>query len=219
MNDGIRRLGSTALLTRIVIGIFIGSSLLALAAQVATMTMFDPFESTPLAAFAVVAGVAGLVNSITLLASIVLVAIWVFQAHSNLQESGVGGLNYSPGWATASFFLPFINLWVPFASTRELYNRSNGEPEWLADESAGDVTGWYACNWAAMVIFVAIVGIFLVESIPGVFVVMPPFAVIGLFVLFTVFVLGSAFYLMQVVRKVTAAQTAMQHVGQSDVFA
>ena len=164
-------------------------------------------------------GALGLLQPLALVTSVVLVALWVYQAHRNLHDARLGGLNYTPGWATASFFVPFVNLWVPFASTRELYNRSIGKSDWHAATSAGDVSSWYACSWASLAVLAAISFVALLQSIPGLYVLMPMWAQLGLLVLLAVFVCGSAYFLAQIVRKVTRAQVELQHVGQADVFA
>lgn len=218
MDSGIDTLGRLALFTRIALGAFVISSLLTLAHfALLAFTAGSYMTQSPLA-YGMVGGGIGLINLLTFLASIVLVPLWIRQAHQNLHDAGLDNLRHSAGWAAGSFFIPFVNCWVPFTSTRALFNRSIGKPEWHADTPAGDVTSWVSCNWAALVVFSAIFVMLVLESILGVFVVMPPFAVIGLFLLFTLFLAGSAGFLFQIVTKVTRAQTQMEHVSQSDVF-
>ncbi|MBS1910731.1 MAG: DUF4328 domain-containing protein [Bacteroidetes bacterium] len=40
---------------------------------------------------------------------IVAFLLWFFHAYRNLQDTGVPDLNYSPAWAEAGFFVPFLN--------------------------------------------------------------------------------------------------------------
>jgi hypothetical protein len=219
METGIRTLGTLGRVTRITLIVFIVATMLGLAMQFAlAFALTNPSLAT-LTTLAVLSGVLSVTQLGSLFVSIVLVALWVAQAHANLHDARLDGLNYTPGWATASFFIPVVNLWVPFASTRELYNRSIGKAEWHADTSAGDVTSWYACNWAAFLMLLAIGTVYFFESMPGVFVLMPDFAFIGLFLLYGIFMLGSAWFLAQVVAKVTRAQGEFQHVAQAEVFA
>lgn len=218
MDSGIRSLGTIGQVTRIVLLTYIGSVLITVVAQLVMIFAAPNMLLANPTGASIVFGILSLVQFGSFLASIVLVAIWVFQAHRNLHDAGLTGLNYSPGWATASFFIPFVNLWVPFASTRELYNRSVGKAEWHAATSAGPVTGWYACNWAAFIFLIGLVSVLYLDSIPGVYVLMPPLALVGLALLSGLFMLGSAWFLADTVAKVTRAQTELQHVSRADVF-
>ncbi|MCB2066595.1 MAG: DUF4328 domain-containing protein [Erythrobacter sp.] len=219
MEAGIRALERLGKATRITLIVFIVSTLLGLVMQFALAFVLAEPSYNSLAIYSMVGGLLSLLQLGSMIVSIVLVALWVSQAHTNLHEARLQGLNYTPGWATASFFLPFVNLWVPFASTRELYNRSMGKAEWHAATSAGDVTSWYACTWAAFVMLLAISVMFFFQALPGVYVLMPDFAQVGLFLLYGLFMLGSAWFLAQVVAKVTRAQSEYQHVAQAEVFA
>ncbi|MEL1249738.1 DUF4328 domain-containing protein [Aurantiacibacter gilvus] len=218
MDSGIRTLGTLGTATRIALLTYVGSVLLAFVVQLGLVFLLPQMPIGNAVGYTIVIGIIGIVQLGSFVASIVLVAIWVNQAHRNLHDGGVTGLNYSPGWATASFFIPFVNLWVPFASTRELYNRSIGKAEWHAATSAGPVTSWYTCNWAAFIFLAAIITVLYLESIPGLYVIMPAFAAIGLFLLFGLFMVGSAWFMAQTVAKVTRAQTDLEHVSQADVF-
>lgn len=169
-------------------------------------------------ALVIATGALSLLQLATFIASFVLVALWVFRGFANLRDAGLQGLNYSPGWATASFFVPFVNMLVPMRVLRELHNRSHGESDWHAAQSVGDVTSWYACNWAAFVMFCFIVTVIAVDQIPGVFVMTPDYAWAGMFALFGLFLAGSAWFLSQVVRQATAAQLDGLHLSQTDVF-
>lgn len=219
MEAGIRTLGTLGKATRITLIIFIVATLLGLSMQFALAFVLADVGYNSLGIIAVVSGLLSVTQFGSMVVSIVLVALWVAQAHTNLHDARLEGLGYTPGWATASFFIPLVNLWVPFASTRELYNRSVGKAEWHAATSAGDVTSWYACTWAAFIMMLAIGLVFFFESMPGVYVLMPDFAAVGLFLLFGLFMLGSAWFLAQIVAKVTRAQTEFQHVAQAEVFA
>ena len=217
MKDGIETLSTTARVATLGLWSFIGVSALLAMVQVAMFAAIPRMETAML--LGIVAAGLGILQFITFLLCVVVIALWVNQAHKNLHEAGLDELNYAPGWAAMSFFIPFINLWVPFVSTRELYNRSHGESAWHAAIPAGDVTSWYACNWGAFAVFIAVMGYVMVDAIPGVFVLLPVWASGLLVVLLYVLVLGSAWFFLQVIRKVTAAQEAGMHVGHSDVFA
>ena len=218
MQSGIRSLASMNLAVRVVLGIFILTCVLTIFAQLvgifaagSAFTMSEYFALFLLAT--------GGIQIIAFVAAVISIPLWVYRAHANLRDAGIEGLKFRPGWATASFFIPFVNLYVPFASTRQLFNRSHGESDWHADSSVGDVTSWASCNWGALVVFIAFAGYAAVDAIPGVHVLLPMGAWFGLGVFLYVLLAGSAFYFLQLTAKITAAQESGLHYGQSDVFA
>src|SRR5262245_55917536 len=64
-----------------------------------------------------------LVGLFLLIATVPVIG-WIYRAHANLHEAGLDELRYSPGWSVGSFFVPLINLVIPFRAMRELHNRS-----------------------------------------------------------------------------------------------
>lgn len=217
MRNGAEALSSTAKIASLVLWGFIGVTAVVTLLQLVVIVGLDVLGPAAIL-FGVVNAGLSVLQILLFLVSIVVVALWIHQAHENLHSAGLVGLNYSPAWATASFFIPLVNFYVPFASTRELYNRSHGESDWHAAAAAGPVTSWYACNWGALAIFIAASGYLLVDAIPGVFVLLPMWAFLLLIALLYLLVLGSAWFLLQVVQRVTDAQAAGYHVSQGDVF-
>ncbi len=57
------------------------------------------------------------------------------------------------------------------------------------------------------------------NSIPNLYVLLPAWGWLGMSVLLYIFLAGSAWFLMQVVGKITNAQQSGMHLSQSDVFA
>jgi hypothetical protein len=138
--------------------------------------------------------------------SAIPVLLWFFTAHANLRNAGMQGLRYSPGWATFSFLVPLANLYVPFAATRELANRSAGEPEHLADSSVDAVTSWWGC-WVASAIVMTLVTVFtFIDAIPGVHVIVPTLATMLILMFGQLLFAGSAFFLIKMMRLVTDSQ-------------
>ena len=72
-----------------------------------------------------------LVASLLSLAVFVMLAVaflvWVHRAYRNLRALGNPPrlLNYSPGWAVGSFFIPFANLYLPYKIVREIWDLSD----------------------------------------------------------------------------------------------
>lgn len=226
MNAGVTSLITLAKLTRIAIGVYIVAiiayagftGVIAYFASALIGNVISPDSVNVMMVVGVISGIITLVNFIAFPASVILFALWVHRAWSNLHEGGVEGLNFTPGWATASFFIPFVNMVVPMQALRELHNRSHGESDWHAASSVGDVTSWYACTWAAFGIGVVLLGYIAVNSIPGFYVLLPVLGWIGLLALLVMFLIASAWFLYRVVGSVTAAQAGMLHYAQGEVF-
>ena len=170
--------------------------------------------ANPLITFGIIAN--PLTSALFTIAAIPVVA-WVYYAHANLHEMGLRDLSYSPGWAAASFFIPFANLAVPFRAMRELYNRSEGEDAWQAEQSVGDVTSWWSCLIAAIFLQILLGTLLLIDGYTSAIIHTPPGANSGL-ALFSVFLLaGSGFYLQRNIVRITRAQQS--HTAISQAFA
>jgi len=65
--------------------------------------------------------------------TIVVFLVWLYRACLNLPAFGANRhhIAYSPGWAVGSFFVPFVNLVVPYRAVRELWQKSEVEPDSL----------------------------------------------------------------------------------------
>jgi uncharacterized protein DUF4328 len=61
------------------------------------------------------------------IATTVVFLVWLYYASSNLPAFGYAPteIKYSPGWAIGSFFVPFVNLVVPFLAISELWQKSD----------------------------------------------------------------------------------------------
>lgn len=168
--------------------------------------------SVVLAGAAVVYGLSSLVIALTLL---IVIPMWVFRAWKNLIALRLDGLNYSAGWATGSFFVPFVNLAVPFMAMRELHNRSHGEDAYWAKSGVGDVTSWWACLLGGTFI-TAFVQLAQVFNRNGAIMIVAHPIVWALTALFgAVLQLGAAWFLIKVIREITAAQGSSAGISQT----
>ena len=70
------------------------------------------------------------------IATVVFFCVWLYRAHSNLAAflTSPRSLNYSPGWAVGSFFIPFVNLVVPYRAVKEVWQKSGPPDEALLGE-------------------------------------------------------------------------------------
>ena len=58
-------------------------------------------------------------------ATVVFFCVWLYRAADNLVAFNPWSRSeYSPGWAVGSFFVPFVNLVVPYRAVREVWQKS-----------------------------------------------------------------------------------------------
>ncbi|MFM5905969.1 MAG: DUF4328 domain-containing protein [Novosphingobium sp.] len=152
-----------------------------------------------------------------LLGGIVAIAlpVWLYRAWANLHALGLEGLNYTPGWAAGSLFVPFINLYVPMRSMRELFNRSSGEDAWQSEATAPDVSSWWSAFLGAMFLQFILLYVVIVNSIPFLHFVAPPGVNTGLHAFSLALFLASAVFLYRTVTAITRFQLSSTHVSQA----
>lgn len=80
--------------------------------------------------------------------------VWLHRVTRNVPALGnpKSKVNYTPGWAVGSFFIPFGNLFMPYRAVREVWDHS--DPAVRTEEEAGStlrpprpglVVGWWLC--------------------------------------------------------------------------
>jgi hypothetical protein len=70
-------------------------------------------------------------------ATVVFFLVWLYRAHDNLRAFNPWSRpEYSPGWAVGSFFIPFVNLLVPYRAVREVWQKSGPPDEALMSTPA-----------------------------------------------------------------------------------
>lgn len=69
----------------------------------------------------------GLGMLLVFVALVVAFLMWLHRVSKNLPALGNAkqGIEYSPGWAAGSFFVPFVNLVVPYKAVREVWQKSD----------------------------------------------------------------------------------------------
>ncbi|RZA15447.1 MAG: DUF4328 domain-containing protein [Proteobacteria bacterium] len=152
----------------------------------------------------------------------ITIPLWIYRAWANLHAMRLQGLEYSPGWAAGSVFVPIAGLIVPFRAMRQLANRSFGEEEYHANTSVADVTSWWACYLGGIFVQLAMLGIAIFNSIGWVnnrlMVITAPEPVRLLTAAFGIaLMLGAAWFLRKVIGEITAAQTSFTAI--EDTFA
>jgi len=72
--------------------------------------------------------------------------MWLYRSYDNLRAfSPSRRLNHSPGWAVGSFFIPFVNLVVPYRAVKEVWQKSGSPDEALLSEPSPPA--WFPIWW------------------------------------------------------------------------
>jgi hypothetical protein len=68
-------------------------------------------------------GVLGLATVGVYIATVVVFLMWLYRASENVKAFGEP-LQHSSGWAVGSFFVPIINLFVPYQAVKDVWKKS-----------------------------------------------------------------------------------------------
>jgi hypothetical protein len=202
-DEGQAKLDARAKVARIALWVFVAVNVLTAIGEVleATGTINLDTDISPLVMAVALTYVS---YSLVFIVCVVIVAMWIHRAHTNLREAGVDGLEFTPGWAVGWYFIPFANLFKPYQAMRELWNASHSEDNSFASEAPSEVKVWWGC-W--------IVGNIL-SSVSSRIILMgegdPSSVAIGstLGLISDVPIILAALYLMKIVEQVTQAQRA-----------
>jgi hypothetical protein len=224
LQPGLAALGRWSRAARMAIGVFLFVLVLTLAAYVWVLVLELSAYSgsgttfySPILAY--VLGATQLLLGVFFLLAAIPISVWICRAHANLKEARLGELRFSPGWSVGCFFVPLANFVIPFWAMRELHNRSHGSGPWIAAESVADVTSWWTCHIAALVVSSVTTFVALLATVPNLYVVQPPGVNTGLVLFSLVLLAGSAFFLFRTIGAVTEAQRQLLHLDQAQVFA
>lgn len=141
--------------------------------------------------------------TLTLLA--VFFLLWMQRAYSNLHRTRISGLSHTPGWVTASWFIPFVRLYRPRELMQEIWDKTQTayRPQGsFVPENSGIVSYWWGTFITAQIAYAAGV-YFSIHTNQFEYVYF-----------FTILVgaagLLSVLYGMRMIRKIAAFETAMQ---------
>ena len=87
-----------------------------------------------------------LIEFVIYLTTVVFYGMWLYRSYDNLRAfDSSRPLNYSPGWAVGSFFVPFVNLVVPYRAVKEVWQKSGPPEEALLSEPSPPA--WFPAWW------------------------------------------------------------------------
>jgi hypothetical protein len=111
--------GLTVTLT-VALAVYMGVDLVAVVYNLVQLHNGDYGESE-----GIFANPMGCVQIVLLIPTAIIFACWMYQSYSNLHLLGVTGLQYTPGWAAGSFFVPILNIFRPCQIAQEIFRASN----------------------------------------------------------------------------------------------
>lgn len=86
----------------------------------------------------------GLPQLIVMLASFVLIGMWIYRVAWNARVfAGARNLDFTPGWSVGWYFVPFANLWKPYQAMKEVW-RASANPSQMDRAS---VSWWLPLWW------------------------------------------------------------------------
>ena len=149
---------------------------------------------------------------LAVLALMIAALMWIHRAHANIVEQGVP-MDHSPGWTVTSYFIPFINLVVPFRAMRELHNRSHGEIPEHAHSSVDDVGAWWTAYMVAFFIQLGLLFKLLVNELTNLILYTPQWMEFAMNSFSSLLFAAAVLLLMKLVSAITEAQRGSAHVG------
>jgi hypothetical protein len=112
-----------------------------------TLNSLETLASAGAASNDTLLGAMDVVRFVASVACIVLFCRWMYLAYSNLRHINPVPLQYEPGGAVGSFFIPIMSFVRPYYAMTELWHRSSGTgiDTRAPYPSVGVVTMWWAC--------------------------------------------------------------------------
>ena len=68
---------------------------------------------------------------------------WIYLAQKNLPELGARHLRFGPGWSVGVFFVPVLNLWVPYQAMGDLARASRDPRTWQLEDTPVLILAWW----------------------------------------------------------------------------
>ena len=80
--------------------------------------------------------------------SSVMMVVWRYRANENCHGFGAQNMQFTPGWAAGSNFVPIMNLFRPYQVMQEIWKVSTDPSAWR-NQAGGLLVKWW---WAACVV-------------------------------------------------------------------
>ena len=211
---GVASLKVRAVVTQVLLGVFLlvnglvtlGALYLAFREVQSGYGLFEHLE--PAGAFYIV---------LAIIPAAIALSFWVWRGHANLADDDLPGLRYSPIKAVLALWTPVVNLAMPKAAMRELWNRSHGEEEWHGQQSVDAVNSWWTCYVIGIVILTLLTAMVLIDRYTNLAFLTPPGTNMLALAFASALLSTAAWQLLRIVGRITAAQQTVTNIG--DTFA
>lgn len=84
-----------------------------------------------------------IVQSIAWLVGAIVFLVWLYRAVGNARALGATDMMVSPGWAVGWYFVPLANLFMPYATMRELWKASARPRDWQLADAPPTIVLWW----------------------------------------------------------------------------
>jgi Domain of unknown function (DUF4328) len=91
-------------------------------------------------------GIIGIAYIVLLLATSVVVLVWIYGANRNAHALGATGMRFTPGWAVGWYFIPIFNLWKPYQAMKEIW-KANADPGNWQSQPRSPLLPWWWFLW------------------------------------------------------------------------
>lgn len=150
-----------ALVTMLLLAACAAASVLSIVVNVALAGMLrgggdhgEPYEIGESLTELLYVGVA-LLQLFVFIATVAAFLLWLHRAYRNLRALGATGLDTTPGWAVAYFFIPVLNLFRPFQVVKEIWRWSaprvaeteSGFGNSYSRPKVSALVGWWWAFW------------------------------------------------------------------------
>uniref|UniRef100_A0A832DE50 DUF4328 domain-containing protein n=1 Tax=Ignavibacterium album TaxID=591197 RepID=A0A832DE50_9BACT len=71
---------------------------------------------------------------------------WIYRANLNCHGFGAQGMKFSPGWSIGYYFIPLLNLYLPYEAMKEIWKVSRNPSDWQ-NEMGSPLLGWWWALW------------------------------------------------------------------------
>lgn len=69
---------------------------------------------------------------------------WTYRVNANAHRLATQGMTTTPGWAVGWYFVPFANLWKPFAGLDQAWRVSHDPDAWRSTPTPDRLRTWWA---------------------------------------------------------------------------
>jgi heme/copper-type cytochrome/quinol oxidase subunit 2 len=88
-------------------------------------------------------GIVGLIYLVVWVVVTIFCAVWICRASANARTIQPSENRVRPGWAVGYFFVPIINLWMPFKAMKQIWNSSHSPDGCIDDDAPGFFMVWW----------------------------------------------------------------------------